>query len=322
MTPYEALMAGPPMVPIRTTPQGWTIARIHYSIIPDYDYDATIEGMSEEGIRAEMEIDWTASAHKRVFPGFGQIHQSASPIKPNPRLPFYLGWDFGGTPAMVPSQINHYGQWVLWEAQVGPPDRAVDTWDFGFDVRERLDRDFARPFGLTVDDLEIHHFGDPAGRARPPRTSGRQNDAVKVKSDWDILRSGIELIVGWRGEEPIVEKRPGFGWKMKAGAIAIPTRLAAVRNRLAMLRNGQPLVIVDSAATTLIEAFSGGYHYKARPDGSYDLDPEKNWYSHPMDCVQYIATGLWAAAPEPPDEEEDAPREETFRSAAGRRDYR
>jgi hypothetical protein len=308
------------VLPLRITPDGWAILRVHYDSIPDYDYNAATEGLTEEQVRQELEIDWLASSHKRVYPQFGEIHIAKKRLRPNPRGVFYTGWDFGNTPAFVITQLNPYGQWMVLDELVGPPDRAVGIYEFAQDVADLLFRRFAQPFGLTLDDLDLRHFGDPYGNQMPAKGGGTAgSDKVELRSAFRILRDGLQVVTGWDGEEPICEERPGWGWRIQPGAIPIKERLEAIRARLSMLRDGAPMLIVDPECQALIEGFMGAYHYPVRPDGQYGLDPEKNWWSHVQDALQYPATRIFAAPPRQ-EEDEDAPAPHEFRShGAGRR---
>lgn len=51
-------------------------------------------------------------------------------------------------------------------------------------------------------------------------------------------------------------------------------------------------MLLDPRCQMLIEAFTGGYHRKVV--GSRTLDePDKNEYSHLMDCLAYICAKLY-----------------------------
>ena len=41
----------------------------------------------------------------------------------------------------------------------------------------------------------------------------------------------------------------------------------------------------------LIAGLDGGYMYKRKTDGSYEVTPQKNHYSHDNDALQYLALG-------------------------------
>jgi hypothetical protein len=76
--------------------------------------------------------------------------------------------------------------------------------------------------------------------------------------------------------------------------------------------------VVDPRATVVIEGFLGGYHYRQRPDMKYDLDPEKNWYSHTLDALAYIATELFPVRRDADDEDEVQWRHQHKSGARGR----
>jgi len=79
---------------------------------------------------------------------------------------------------------------------------------------------------------------------------------------------------------------------VEGGAIDIPTRLEAVRSRLMLMVDGQPALLVSPDADVIITGFQGGYRYRERANGGYDDTPEKNWYSHSADSLQYLCTRL------------------------------
>ena len=43
---------------------------------------------------------------------------------------------------------------------------------------------------------------------------------------------------------------------------------------------------------TLVAGFDGGYRYKRRTDGTYEVTPQKNSFSHLADAAQYLALGV------------------------------
>src|SRR6266567_4283291 len=115
----------------RYNKDGWAITRIHYSVVPGYDYEAAAKGLSEEAKRAELEIDWTASKGKRVYPEFSpQLHRSLTDLPFNPAGICYCGWDFGGTPAFVLTQLNLFGQWLIFPSLSPLEDTSLGIYDF------------------------------------------------------------------------------------------------------------------------------------------------------------------------------------------------
>lgn len=306
-------------IPYWKTPDGWSRLTIHHSLVPDYDYEDACEGLTDEAIRQELEIDWSASKGRRVYPEFGsRLHVALDPLPFNQHRALYCGWDFGGTPAFVISQLNAFGQWLIYPGLAPSEDATIGVYEFGHLVADYIQREFATPYGKTLRDLKLIHFGDPAGAARPPRTGDKPEE---TQSCFEILEKGLKVVIGHeRSGHPIFEVKPGFGFKIQPGAVNITERLEAVRARLKMvLKDGLPALVVDPRAAVIKDAFNGGYTYPQRHDGTYDDKPKKNWYSHSMDALQYVATRLFVTMEGEEEEDEDRERRTEFRSqAAGR----
>lgn len=285
-------------LPVWLTKQGWVMLRIHYSAIPDYDYEDACKGLSEAQIRQELECDWTATSHKRIFPEFGDMHIADRPIRFDRTRPLVCGWDFGDTPAWVPTQLQATGQWAIFPPIVGDPDRATGLYEFATTVYEHLIREYCEPYRLPYERLSLAHFGDPAGNQKILRSRAKADEGMELRTSFQILDRGMEIVTGYdRMGQAVTESLPGWGWKVQPGAVSITTRLEAIRSRLITNLNGRPALLVDPRADTIIEGFQGGYHFKRRQDGTYEDKPEKNWYSHPMDALQYPATRLFKAPP-------------------------
>ena len=45
------------ILPLRKTKDSWHVLTIHHSAVPGYNYEAACMGLSDEGIRQELEID-------------------------------------------------------------------------------------------------------------------------------------------------------------------------------------------------------------------------------------------------------------------------
>ena len=307
------------LVPQRMTPDGWVIDRVHYSLVPGYDFVEASEGLSDEAVRRELEIDWSASEGKRVYPQFSrERHVASDPLVPDITRPFYCGWDFGGCPAFVPTQLNVFGQWLIFPSLSPPEGLSIGIYEFGQMVADHMQREYASKYGVSLDKLTLIHFGDPAGAARPPRTGqGRK----ETQSCFDILKRGLIMHAGTDDNgEPVVHKKPGWDWTIIPGAVNITERLEAVRGRLTTsLAEGHSAMVVCCNADAVIRGLSGGYHYHQRADGHYEYDPHKDWFSHTADSYGYIATRLFmvpAKSARDEDEEEYGLYAMTFRSGA------
>jgi hypothetical protein len=309
------------VLPLRKTSSDWHILTIHYSVVPDYDFVEASKGLSYETIRQEFEIDWSSTSGLRVYPEFGREHHVATePLEYNPNKPLYCGWDFGGTPAFVPTQINAFGQWLLFPS-VSPPDEStLGAYEFAQIVHDYLVREYALPSGKELKQLKIVHYGDPAGAAPPARVG---DSPKEVRSVFDIIYKGIEIGIGEDeyGNKKVI-KKPGFGWRILPGKVGIPERLESVRSRLTTsLEGGIPALVVDPRAEVIKEGFLGGYHRKQYTNGEYDRYPEKNFYSHTFDAFGYIATRLFERINRDDEEDEDnGPRYEFVSHAASRYD--
>jgi hypothetical protein len=307
------------VLPLRLLKSGWHVLTVHYSSVPGYDYAAASRGMTPEQKQQELEIDWSTVQGKRVYPEFGREHHVAvEALEFNPHRPLYCGWDFYGTPAFVPTQLNTYGQWLIFPPLAPSEENTIGIYDFGQIVADHLSRTYAVPHGLTLKQLKLVHFGDPSGAAPPPRTG---DSPKEMRSAFDILRKGLELDIGLGedGERRVIRK-PGLGWRILPGKIGLTERLEAVRGRLTMtLRDGLPALVVDSRAEVIKEGFLGGYHYPQRRDGHYDYTPEKDYYSHVMDALAYVATRLFETRGAEEEDEDEDYRSEGFRSHAASR---
>ncbi len=305
------------VLPLWKTPDDWWILQIHYSAVPGYDFEAATQGLSEDGIRQEMEIDWTATKGKRVYPTFGfQRHVSLEPIPFNPREPLFCGWDFGNTPAFVPTQLNRYGQWCIYPGVHPTEDHVVGTYEFGLMVAEHLQRFFATPHDLDLNELRLIHYGDPMVNSKPATTESSRKEA---RTHAEILNRGILVPIGVdHNNRQVFKERKGWGWHIKPGAVEIPKRLESVRARLdTTLKGGLSALVVDKRATVVIEGFQGAYCYAQHADGTYDREPDKNYWSHTMDAMGYIATRLFGA--KKVDEDDQRKQGRRFRSRAANR---
>lgn len=305
------------VLPLTRTKTGWHVLTIHYSAVPHYDFkDASRGFTSDEDIRRELEIDWTASSGKRVYSQFDRrFHVAIEPLPFDPKQTLYCGLDMPGTPAFVPTQLNAYGQWLIYPSLSPSEDETIGVYEFGEMMADLLQREYAMPYGLDLEDLKVVIIGDPAGAAAPPRTG---QSPKEQRACWDILRRGEELEIGTDEHgRRITERKPGWGWRIVPGAVDLATREAAVRARLAtILADGHAALVVDPRATVVQEAFLGGHHYKQRADGRYELDAFKGYHSHTANACEYACTRLFAKPKRDPVRDPNEPRKEPFRSHA------
>jgi hypothetical protein len=278
------------------TRDGWCVCSVPYTCVPGYDLEAATAGLTRDAVEREILLNWAVVHGKKVWEEFApQRHVAAEPLTLDPYRPIHCGWDWAwtGSPAFVPTQINAHGQWLIFPSLSPTPEEMQGIYQFASDVADHLLRNYAAPHGLGLEDLNLVHIGDPAGRDRPPVTGGRRKEAY---SCFEILFRGIRMPMGEDDDgNEVYEEKPGWGWRVIPGARTIPERLEAVRGRLTTtLRDGLPALVVDPRATTVIEAMSGSYAYKEYEDGTYSHDPDKSYWSHTADALGYCATRLWA----------------------------
>jgi hypothetical protein len=315
----QAIWRDGQILPLTLTTDGWYVLRIHYSAVPHYNIDEARRGFTtEQDRRRELEIDWSASSGVQVYPQFDRDrHVAAKPIPFDPRQPLYCGWDFGGCPAFVVTQLNSHGQWLILSAVAPAEGQSISTYEFGQMVADHLQHEYVLPAGLEgLEDLRLLHFGDPAGGQRA--IHGATTRASQARSHFEIIRDGVDVHLGRdeRGEE-VVDSLPGWGWYIAPGAVDLPTRMNAVVARLKLsLNNGAPAIVVDPRCEVIVDGFNGGYHYPVRADGRVEYDPAKTYHSHAMNALEYVGTRLFRQAPKETDE--DAPRHEVRSRAAGR----
>lgn len=164
--------------------------------------------------------------------------------------PIVIGHDFGLTPSVVIGQPGPQGRLLILADIVSEGMGAIQF------VRQKL-----KPL-LTQRFAGVPHFiiGDPAGQQRA------QTDERSV---FDILRA------------------EGFNVRA-ARTNNISPRIAAVDNFLMNSVDGRPRMLIDPSAVNVIRALRGGYRFKAKKDGEYDPQPEKNSHSHVADALQYL----------------------------------
>ena len=183
------------ILPLRRTPDGWDILTVHWSVVPNYQYDEVAGPLSAAKVQQELELNWNASGGKSVYPDFGYGHHVATePLHYNPHIPLFCGWDFGGgTHAFVPTQVNAYGQLLVFPTLHSDEDTAISLYEFGQVVADHLYRFYAEPNHLTLKQLRMVHYGDPAGQGPPPRVG---DSPKELRTCFQILDKGIRIAVG------------------------------------------------------------------------------------------------------------------------------
>jgi hypothetical protein len=317
----ETVLPAYEYLPLRHTRDGWYILGVPWEVVPGFDFEAACIGMGQAEIEMELKRNWSVTRGKPVYPEFSvDKHVARQSLVFDPSRPLHCGYDWLGTPAFVPTQLNAFGQWLIFPSLSPPESESIGIYEFAEQVANHLLRRYAAPHGLSLDDLELVHVGDPSGRNPPARTAGTRQETA---SAFEILKRGSKMYLGEddRGE-PVFEEKPGWGWRVIPGAMRISDRIEAVRARLTTtLKGGLSALVVDPAAQVVKDGLQGGYHYKRYSDDTYSRDPEKTHESHTCDALAYIATRLFARNPRA-EEDEDDPKRPPVISQAANRSYR
>lgn len=314
------------IAPKRHTRTGWAITKVHWSVVPNYDIASARRKLTTEADRQmELEIDWTASRGKRVYPEFNrQIHVAREKLEWIPELPLRTGWDLPGCPAFIPTQVNHHGQWCLYPPITQPESVSISVYDFGMKVAAHLQETYATPLGMSLDEIEMVHVGDPAGNYRPANSGVKRQE---TRAAFEVLLHGSRIYLGDdEFGDPVYEEKPGLGWRVVSGAIDHTRRQEAVRSRLTtLLAGGLPAMVICPHAEEVINAFAGGYCYPEYEDGTFGREPLKNQVAHLANAIEYLATRLFVAPTRPHEEEEEEMTMQGFSGASSgshRRGYR
>lgn len=172
------------------------------------------------------------------------------PYKLNPDAPYYLGMDFGKTPAAILMQQQPNDRWVAFSELC--TENTV-TEEFAPKVKAWLVR-----HGLEPGDALC--YGDPAG--------GNEHE-VNRRTSFQVLRDA--------------------GFTVFAGERSPDRRQGAVRSLLNTLIEGEPALVVDRVGCPMLHrGFVGEYKYKRNQEGEMNPEPRKNKYSHVHDGAQHL----------------------------------
>ena len=191
---------------------------------------------------------------KPVYKQFSaDIHVAKEPIIPA-EVPYYVGIDFGLTPACVFAQQVR-GRWIILHEIVA---KDMGMVRFGELLRQEMQSKFRE---IPVARI----FGDPAGDYRA------QTDE---STPFQILRgAGIRAI--------------------PAPSNDVSLRIESVTAPLTRLLEGKSGLLIDKSCKHLIKGFEGGYQYKRMQVSGerYTDKPDKNHYSHVHEALQYLMLG-------------------------------
>lgn len=242
---------------------GAYIARVHYTADPDKrseEWKAEQKaGTTTAGWEREYEINWNVSLEKPYYSEF-RYDFHVKTVKVDVHRPLEAGLDYGLTPATLIGQTTSKGQLLI--------AKEVQSWDCGMRTHAKaLKSELAAYFY----GMPINFIGDPAGN---------QRSQADEKTANEILRDD-------------------FGWYVGAGAVSQTERAEAVRWFLTTTTSdGQPMLIIDPSCTWLIAGLTGGYHRKKVGERLLD-EPDKNEYSHLIDCLAYLCAKIYSQSKNP-----------------------
>lgn len=195
---------------------------------------------------------------KPIWPEFiDNIHVSPTVIEPVRGIPFYIGMDFGLTPAATFAQRLANGRWQVFDELV--------TEDMGISrfcdlLGPKLRSEYA---GLPI--AGIH--GDPSGDFRA------ETDEATV---YQILAA------------------KGIPAQPAPGNNDFNLRRESVATSLTRMIDGKPGCIISPKCIVLRKGMVGGYCYKRMQvagQEKYRDKPDKNKYSHVCESLQYLFLG-------------------------------
>lgn len=254
-------------------PEGWEIYKQPSGLdehaenrenLPETYYEDMMNGATEDWIDVHVHGKYGRSVAGR--PVYEKSFKREFHVASEPLIPMnssahtvLIGMDFGRTPAAVMGQRDWRGRLnaldALYEENIG-----LDNF-LKLHLKPLLNERFPHCRYLVI--------GDPAGWAK---------SQLSEKNAYDVL------------------KEHGFA-AVPAPTNDIDPRLQAVESLLGQQVDGGPMWRFAPETTSkgmkkLIAGFDGGYRYKRRTDGTYEVTPQKNSFSHLADAAQYLALGV------------------------------
>lgn len=198
-----------------------------------------------------------------VYPGFQIMkHRAEEVLKPNPALPFYMGFDGGGRPACGIGQFQPNGQFRGLREVTCPTDEVTGPERFAAMVVDTLLRDFRGvPFGGA--------WGDP--------------------SDFQ----GADQVAGQLALMQIIGQALGISiYPTESNDIAMRTQAMAFY--LKDIDAHTPGSLWCPSCKMTVRGFVSQYHLtKHATEGKTDrLEIAKNFHSHIMNAWEYLLYGF------------------------------
>lgn len=245
-------------------PEGWELFRFPSALSAeatwksflraDY-YENLMAGGTEDYIRVMIEGNYGRSmagraVYERSFSY--DFHVAKNPLLPIEYAghPVVIGIDFGRTPAAVFGQKDARGRVLVLDC--------IHAENMGL---EKFLVEHVKPLLASKYPMNRAIFiGDPSGWAKTQ---------ISEESVADVFR-----------RQGLVAKRAPTNDPVK--------RIGAVERLLGQQVDGAAMLLLDPRVSHLIRGMSGGYKYKRKQDGSYEVTPLKDEYSHDNDALQYL----------------------------------
>jgi hypothetical protein len=254
-----AIKAGQPLVEFFKQPSGLSKDAENLGNLRVGYYQFSSINKTEEWIKVHVHNEYGVSyAGKRVYQNYSDdLHLAKAKLLPMKGVPLRLAFDFGHTPACVIGLLTPMGQ-LRVIGELVTEDMFLQDFMDGVVIPHLL-REFP---GINFD--QVLATGDPAGDTA--EDSSGQSCAKILKKYFKLYKS--------------------------ASTNDVMTRLNAVSYFLSRNINGEAAFKLSPGCVTIHEGFLGGYHYKklnTSAETRYSDLPNKNRFSHPHDCVQYLA---------------------------------
>ncbi len=244
-------------------PRGWEIfkqpggldhnAENRENLPPSY-YEDMMEGADEKWIKVHVHAKYGPSRMGRgVYDGtfVEDFHVAKTELLPSRALPLIIGMDFGRTPAATFEQKDLQGRQLILD----------EVWAENCGLDRFIDQFVMPKLTTRFPGFRAIVCGDPAGWDK---------SQINDKSCADVLHAKRLRAI-------------------KAPTNTIDRRIEAVERQLREQIDGKAKLLIDPRCSRLIAGYKGRYLYKLRRDGTFELTPAKNDYSHIHDARQYAA---------------------------------
>ncbi len=219
-------------------------------------YTELAKGKSEQYIRVYIHGQYGFTVDgKLVYESFNDtLHVAGSPLYPVRGLPLVLGFDFALNPSCVIKQVTPRGQLLILDELMGE----------GMGIKQFAQNMLLPLLSTKYAGMQCIGAGDPSGASRSP---------TDEQTCYDVLWS----------------KEVGLRNIVPAETNALIPRIASVDHFLTKLVDGMPGLVLSPNCMILRKGFNGGYRRKRIPgmENTYFQQPEKNYWSHLQDALQY-----------------------------------